>query len=842
MRDWPLVGRDQLIDRIVGAAQHGVGTVIVGATGRGKSALAREAGVRFEAIGRPTELVLCRDPADLSMHRLLTSDASPVVALVDDAHLLSEDAADRLWRRLEVDELVVVATLRHGAPMPDGVVRLWTGGRCERLDLDPLTGPQVQALLVMVLGGDLEDRLSRALHERSGGNPLLLREIVRAAQRSDAIVHEHGLWRLDAPLPVGEGLTDLIGVRLAMLGPAEREGAELIALGEPLPLAVADTVIGAAVLEALEAHGVIRTQDVIDDTVITVVHPLFGEVLRATLAPLRSRRLRRTLIDALECDDGRSAGQLVRTVLWHLDLGTPPPARELLRAAQSARAVGAGSAERLARAALAADGSPDAALTLAEILVQQGRVSEVEHLVDELDPSSLDAASRSALLGVRALARIRLGELAQVAALHSADVDGLAATQIEALYAQSVNLDGRPSEAAVTARPLVADSDVPAVDRCLAGLAVVSGAAFSGCYDEAVATVEALRQLFAEVAGEAPFVPSSMEVSGLIAATLAGHLGAAEKGARRLYDAGLDNDDEWLRPRGASALGVVALTRGCVRTATRYFRITVASLNDFDGLFLRYNVAWLARAAAAAGLADEAHDAMQEVGASAPVYGLFQADWVLAEAAVLAAEGHLRRACEQALDAARMAASGGMWGATSIAAFDALRYGGGQPAADLVVGAAERVDGPLPLAMGRAAKSFALDEGVALDCAGAALEERGALLYAADIANLAAGVHSRAGDGRAAVGSALRSAELHRRCEGAWRPWAVPSPLHQVLTEREREVAILAACGRSDAELSAELSISIRTVQSHLARTYTKLGISGRRGLADALAEAWSEH
>lgn len=330
-----------------------------------------------------------------------------------------------------------------------------------------------------------------------------------------------------------------------------------------------------------------------------------------------------------------------------------------------------------------------------------------------------------------------------------------------------------------------------------------------------------------------------MEVSGLIAATLAGHLGAAEKGARRLYDTGLDHDDEWLRPRGASALGVVALTRGCVRTANRYFRITVSSMNDFDGLFLRYNVAWLVRAAAAAGLVDEAHEAMQEVGASAPVFGLFQADWVLAEAAILAAQGHVRRAGEQALDAARMAASAGMWGATSIAAFDALRYGGGQLAADLVMGAAERVDGPLPLAMGRAAEALAIDEGGALDRASVVLEEQGALLYAADVANLAAGVHRRVGDGRAAVGSALRSAELQRRCEGAWRPWAVSAPLHRVLTEREREVAILAACGRSDAELSAELAISIRTVQSHLARAYTKLGVSGRRGLADALAEAW---
>ena len=64
---------------------------------------------------------------------------------------------------------------------------------------------------------------------------------------------------------------------------------------------------------------------------------------------------------------------------------------------------------------------------------------------------------------------------------------------------------------------------------------------------------------------------------------------------------GLAEDDSWLRPRGASGLGVVALMRGQPRTATRYFRITVASLNEFDYLFLRYNLSYLARGAALAG-------------------------------------------------------------------------------------------------------------------------------------------------------------------------------------------------------------------------------------------------
>jgi len=59
-----------------------------------------------------------------------------------------------------------------------------------------------------------------------------------------------------------------------------------------------------------------------------------------------------------------------------------------------------------------------------------------------------------------------------------------------------------------------------------------------------------------------------------------------------------------------------------------------------------------------------------------------------------------------------------------------------------------------------------------------------------------------------------------------------------VLTRREREVADLAATGRSSRQIADELFLSPRTVDNHLQRVYDKLGISGRAELADALAAA----
>ncbi|MFD1146245.1 helix-turn-helix transcriptional regulator, partial [Saccharothrix hoggarensis] len=58
----------------------------------------------------------------------------------------------------------------------------------------------------------------------------------------------------------------------------------------------------------------------------------------------------------------------------------------------------------------------------------------------------------------------------------------------------------------------------------------------------------------------------------------------------------------------------------------------------------------------------------------------------------------------------------------------------------------------------------------------------------------------------------------------------------EALTASERRVADLAATGRANREIAQELFVTPKTVENHLGRIYTKLGISGRRDLAKALA------
>jgi DNA-binding NarL/FixJ family response regulator len=56
------------------------------------------------------------------------------------------------------------------------------------------------------------------------------------------------------------------------------------------------------------------------------------------------------------------------------------------------------------------------------------------------------------------------------------------------------------------------------------------------------------------------------------------------------------------------------------------------------------------------------------------------------------------------------------------------------------------------------------------------------------------------------------------------------------LTATEQRVADLAAAGRSNKQIAAELFMSERTVEANLTKVYRKLGISSRTQLAGRLA------
>ena len=105
----------------------------------------------------------------------------------------------------------------------------------------------------------------------------------------------------------------------------------------------------------------------------------------------------------------------------------------------------------------------------------------------------------------------------------------------------------------------------------------------------------------------------------------------------------------------------------------------------------------------------------------------------------------------------------------------------------------------------------------------------GFLLKHTPPADLVAGIH------HAAAGSMTFSPSVLRRLVSR----ATNRPANDgatarlgALTEREREIAALVADGRTNAQIAAELFLSLPTVKTHLARVFEKSGVTNRVQLA----------
>ena len=81
-----------------------------------------------------------------------------------------------------------------------------------------------------------------------------------------------------------------------------------------------------------------------------------------------------------------------------------------------------------------------------------------------------------------------------------------------------------------------------------------------------------------------------------------------------------------------------------------------------------------------------------------------------------------------------------------------------------------------------------------------------------------------------AAGEAILGADVARRLAGFVAPTRPASPANAfpMLTERELEILDLVARGRSNAEITAQLVVSPKTVRNHISNIFSKLGVRDR--------------
>ena len=169
---------------------------------------------------------------------------------------------------------------------------------------------------------------------------------------------------------------------------------------------------------------------------------------------------------------------------------------------------------------------------------------------------------------------------------------------------------------------------------------------------------------------------------------------------------------------------------------------------------------------------------------------------------------------------------------------DLARLGVAAEAVDRLQELADVVDGPLVQAHARHALALSGGDRPLLAEVVDRYEAINVLGLAAEAAAELAELQRAVGAARWATAAQQRSTDLATRAGGIRTPALARGTSVEPLTAREREVALLAAAGASSRQVGERLHLSTRTVDTHLARVYRKLGITGRAELAQALGLA----
>ncbi|GGR88564.1 transcriptional regulator [Streptomyces aureoverticillatus] len=844
-----LVAKDQEQKQLLGAVMAKRGAAVIGPAGVGKTALLsavtrRLDPARFEVVwAAATEAggripfgvfrgLLCVDaPLDHGrtyglVRRELSRRAgqrTPVL-VIDDVHRLDEWSAALALNLAAEGNLRLVVAARSGLEMSDAVVALWKDKYLERLDLTPLSRADTGRLACALVNGEAARSTVDLLFRWTGGNPLFVTELVRYARVTRRLRQMCGLWWWRGPVTVPPRLAELFDRELRGLGPVQRDALDAVALGEPLPLPVLEAV-APDVVECLEARGYVRTTEDDGRILVRLSGPMLGAAARQRMPLLRRRRLAGALLAASTLPE---PDQVTRA-RWQLDAHGPVDAGLLTRAAETTYRHDPDLACRFARRALHQSGA--AAVPLARALVELGDTAQARKVLERARAQATEPDARLSPAIALAEHRCWADRDPARAAVELATLRGEvpAPTDLAALdgtHALVLLFGGRTGAAMdVAERILRRPAHGPGVASARLTLAVCL--ALTGRTKEAVALAEEaptgsdcpphLAELAAVVrdfrllwpAGEAAHAGDAAPVAHAADPDVPGHPQGAESALLGGYL-------QWVLGRRPEAIALLREAVGQQSGGRRLFR-TEASC-------------WLAVSLAEEGQPDAAERVLADCR-SDPV-GVVPGQVPWADAAVAAARGDLMTASASVRTAAEAARDAGCWAVEVEYLTYAAWLAPDKPppgVMDRLAVAVRHVDAPRLVAGAEAVLALSRGSGAQLLDHAARLEALGMSSQAWRLAEAA--VAALRGEGGHRRRDAVLLVSRLRERLGVARA-AAPS---EALTAREVEIASLAAGGLSDRAISDRLALSVRTVESHLARIYRKLGVHSRRDLPAVL-------
>ncbi|MEU8383492.1 AAA family ATPase [Streptosporangium sp. NPDC048865] len=788
----------------------------------------------------------------LAVLGLLAEAASerPLVCAVDDVQWMdrmSEVVLTFVARRLDSESVALVFAARS-----PGDERILEG--LPELRVEGLPDAEARALLDSVLPGPVDARVRDRIVAETRGNPLALLELPRDLTPAELAFGFGGHSVAPLVSRVEEGFQR----RIAAL-PADTRTLLLTAAVEPVgdvPLlwrALERLGVGTEAAASAEVAGLIEF-----GTRARFRHPLVRSASRRSADPAELRAVHRALAEVTdpEREPDRRA--------WHRAHAAPGPdeevAAELERSADRAMARGgrAAAAAFLERAAeLTTDPARRAGRTLAAAVARfaSGALTEVPDLLAAAELGPLDPVQRAGVERLRAQVAFALNAgraagpplLAAARRLETLDPAAARKTYLAAIGAavNAGSLGGDDLRRAAEAARGVPAGEEPA-DLLLTGLTawILEGhAAAVPLFERALAAVAPDSDLdlvwlngmaMHEAWDDVTFLTVTGRVVGHARETGALSLlpGALTFRATALIYAGRFADASDLLDE-AEALGnatgsfphpatavILAAHRGHEEQALELNRALVANA-EAGGLGWLLAVAGYSRAVLFNGLG-RYQAALEAALEAAGHEDLAVLQWTLGELVEAAARAGADSVATEARDrlAARTRVAGTNWARGAQALADALAGPAGS-AEEHYREAVERFTATrLSLQTARARLLY----GEWLRRENRRVDARTQLRMAHEAFTTigADGFAERAGRELAATGETVR-----RRTPG----------VREELTPQEAQIVRLAVAGRTNPEIGAVLFLSPRTVEWHLRKVFTKLGVGSRRELASALRD-----